>query len=236
MIMKVIFASLLWGTIFGSHNTLAGFTYQSMLAYYVIHSFLTKLDKSDQISWTVSEGIRNGNFSKYMIIPTKADYYFFAMDIGMMVPHFVSGTILMFGLLMILGIADALIIDVELVLSAVIMAFLGLLFMAQLNYFIGLLAFKYNDVSTFLMIKKNFLSLINGSIIPLALFPKIVTSILSWLPFYYVSYFPSMLLLGKGRTDIFQGMFTLIVWNIIMKVLSVVTYEKYRVKYDGFGL
>ena len=236
MIMKIIFASLLWGTVLAAHNTLAGFTYQSMLAYYVIHSFLTKLDKSDQISWTVSEGIRNGNFSKYMIIPTKADYYFFAMDIGMMVPHFVLGTILTFGLLMTLGIAEALIIDVELVLSAIIMAFLGLLFMAQFNYFIGLLAFKYNDVSTFLMIKKNFLSLINGSIIPLVLFPDIFTSILSWLPFYYVSYFPSMLLIGKGRTEILQGMITLIIWNIVMKVLSVVTYEKYRVKYDGVGL
>jgi ABC-2 type transport system permease protein len=142
----------------------------------------------------------------------------------------------MFGLLIILGIADALIIEAELVLSAVIMVFLGLLFMAQLNYFIGLLAFKYNDVSTFLMLKKNFLSLINGSIIPLVLFPDIFTCILSWMPFYYVSYFPAMLLIGKGRTDILQGMITLIIWNMVMKVLSVVTYEKYRIKYDGVGI
>ena len=108
--------------------------------------------------------------------------------------------------------------------------------MAQLNYFIGLLAFKYQDVSVFLMIKKNFLSLINGSIIPLLLFPEIFTDILSWLPFYYVSYLPSMLLIGRGGMEILQGMVVLMIWNIVMKVLSGVTYEKYRIKYDGVGL
>jgi ABC-2 type transport system permease protein len=86
------------------------------------------------------------------------------------------------------------------------------------------------------MMKKNFLSLINGSIIPLVLFPDIFTDILSWLPFYYVSYFPSMLLIGQGRTEILQGVVTLIIWNIVMKVLSAVTYEKYRIKYDGVGI
>lgn len=236
MIMRIVFASLLWGTVFGSYDTLAGFTYQSMLAYYVIHSFLTKLDKSDQISWAVSEGIRNGSFFKYMILPARADYYFWAMDIGTMIPHFVPGVILVFGSLITLGISEAVIIDAELIFSAVIMICLGLLFMAQLNYFIGLLAFKYQDVSVFLMIKKNFLSLINGSIIPLILFPEIFTDILRWLPFYYVSYLPSMLLIGRGRMEILQGMAVLMIWNIVMKVLSEVTYEKYRVKYDGVGL
>jgi ABC-2 type transport system permease protein len=86
------------------------------------------------------------------------------------------------------------------------------------------------------MLKKNFLSLINGSIIPLVLFPDVVSGMLSWMPFYYVSYFPAMLLIGQGRTQILQGIVILILWNVVMKALSETTYEKYRVKYDGVGL
>lgn len=235
MIMKIIFASLLWGAIFKTNNTLTGFTFNSMLAYYLINSFLVKIDKSDQISWTVSEGIRNGTFSKYMTLPINVDNYFLSIATGMMLPHLIFGLAMTWVLFVLLHISEAITLSIDLIVCALIMAGLGLLFMAQLNYFLGLLAFKFEDVSTFLMLKKNLISLINGSLIPLAIFPEAFTNILSLLPFYYVSYLPAMLLLGKRKSEALPGIFIMIIWNVFMRIISTLTYKKYRIEYDGVG-
>lgn len=58
------------------------------------------------------------------------------------------------------------------------MTVLGMLFMVQLNYFLGLLTLKYQGIGTFLMIKSNLAALVMGSIIPLSLFPEVIVKIM----------------------------------------------------------
>ena len=40
IVMKIIFASLLWGVIFRDKETVAGFTQNSMMAYYLLLSLI----------------------------------------------------------------------------------------------------------------------------------------------------------------------------------------------------
>lgn len=44
--------------------------------------------------------------------------------------------------------------------------------MAELNYFLGILTLKFEEISTFLMIKDNFSAFVTGAVIPLALLPE----------------------------------------------------------------
>ena len=112
----------------------------------------------------------------------------------------------------------------------------GLLFMALLNYFLGILTLKFEEISTFLMIKDNLSAVVTGAVIPLALLPEWMTAGMRFLPFYYVTYLPSMLFIGKCEDEAATGLFVLSIWCIFFLVLNQVTYEHYRMKYDGAGI
>lgn len=108
--------------------------------------------------------------------------------------------------------------------------------MAQLNYYLGLLTLRYEEISTFLMIKDNLVSLVTGTIIPLALLPEGLTAFMRFFPFYYVTYLPSMLLTGRCGEEAVRGVILLAAWCIFMELINRWTYQKYRLKYDGVGI
>lgn len=91
-------------------------------------------------------------------------------------------------------------------LCAICMIVLGLIFMAQLNCFLGILVLKFQDISLFLMIKYNIVALITGTMIPLTLLPAHFVSAMRIFPFYYVTYLPSMLLIGRNSGEASVGL------------------------------
>lgn len=122
------------------------------------------------------------------------------------------------------------------VACAVLMTMLGMIFMVQLNYFLGLLTLKYQGIATFLMIKNHLVALFTGSIVPLALFPEIIVNIMRLLPFYYVTYLPAMLFTGKCKADAIAGLIAITLWCLIMQVVIMKVQNNYFRKYDGVGI
>lgn len=235
-ISKILFAYLLWGIIFDGKEHIAGFTYSSMLSYYIISSFLSQLDMSSRISEEITQRIRNGTFSKYMTIPVNIMGYFVAMEIGTIVFYFGFDLIAAVLWVYVFRINFVLTTDCILLLSAVILIVLGLIFMIQLNYLLGILTLKFEEISTFLMIKDNLLALITGTIIPLTLLPESIIDIMKFLPFYYVTYLPTMLLLGQNANEAVSGIVIMVAWCFAFVIINRVTYQTYRVKFDGAGL
>lgn len=126
--------------------------------------------------------------------------------------------------------------DIFTIACAVIMVILGLVFMVQLNYYLGLLTLRFEEINTFLMIKDNLISLITGTIVPLTLLPEGMIAWMRVLPFYYVTYLPSMLFTGRCRDEALRGVLVLTLWCIFMELLNRRTYQKYRLRYDGVGI
>lgn len=233
---KIVFAYLLWGVIFDGRAEVAGFTFDGMLSYYIFSSFLTQIEMSERISTMISTGIRSGTFSKYMVIPVNLKGYFLAMEAGSIV--FYLGFDALAAVLWVLLFRIKLVFTSDLLMAAgaVVMILLGLLFMAQLSYLLGILTLKFQEISTFLMIKNNLVALITGSIVPLVLFPEKVVAVMRLLPFYYVTYLPAMLLTGKCGEELAGGLAVLIFWCIVMECAVGRTWSVYRRKYEGVGI
>ncbi|MDE6517706.1 MAG: hypothetical protein K2L18_07660, partial [Acetatifactor sp.] len=53
---------------------------------------------------------------------------------------------------------------------------------------------------------------------------------------YYVTYLPSMLLVGRCREEAVTGLAVLAVWCLAMQVVIRATWEKYSRRYDGVGI
>lgn len=71
----VLFAWILWGAAFSGREAIGGYTFQTMLSYYVVSSFISSFEKSNGICFEVSERIRGGTFSKYMAIPANCCFW-----------------------------------------------------------------------------------------------------------------------------------------------------------------
>lgn len=235
-VSKILFAYLLWGMIFRQRDTVSGFTFDSMLSYYIVSSFLSQLELSDGISEEITARIRNGTFSKYMVLPVNILGYFTAMEVGSVLFYLGFDLAAALSWIFIFQVRFLLIHSPLIILCALVMVILGLFFMAELNYYLGLLTLKYEEIGTFLMIKNNLAALITGSIVPLTLFPETVLQIMKYLPFYYITYLPSMLLIGRYKDEAVTSLFVLFLWCLVFGILIRITWKKYRIKYDGAGI
>lgn len=235
-ISKILFAYLLWRMVFLEKEVVSGFTFHSMLSYYIVSSFLSQLEMSGGISGEICQRIRNGTFSKYMIIPINIEGYFAAMEVGIVLFYLAFDLIAAFLWVFIFRIEFAFVTDAVILLCALCLILLGLFFMVQFSYYLGILTLKYQGIDTFLMIKNNLMALITGTIVPLALFPEPVVRLLKALPFYYVTYLPSMLLLGKCREEAVWGIGIMAGWCLVMQAVIRLTWAKYSRKYDGVGI
>lgn len=235
-VAKILFAWILWSILFEGKEQIAGLGFQAMISYYIISSYLFQLEKSAEISQQMTGMLRNGTFSKYMVIPVQTQGYFVAMEAGKIAFSAGIGFCAMILWFYLFRIPVALTTDRKIVLCGIIMVVLGLLFMALLNYFLGILTLKFEEISIFLMIKDNLSAFVTGAVIPLALLPEGLTAGMRFLPFYYVTYLPSMLFIGKCKEEAITGLSVLGVWCIVFVIINQVTYEHYRIKYDGAGI
>jgi len=235
-VTKILFAYILWGAIFAQNEVVGGFTFPMMLSYYIISSFLSQIEMSDGVSREVSERIRSGTFSKYMVIPVSVNGYFIAQTFGTVAYYFIFvaiGTILW---VLLFGVGFVITSGILTILSTIVIIILGLLFMIQLNFFLGMLAFKFQDIEFFLMIKSNIVSFVTGGLVPLMLLPQSIVSVMKIFPFYYVTYLPSMLLIGENGHEAVTGIIMLSIWLFVFVLLNKITYGKMRVIYDGVGI
>lgn len=233
---RILFAFLLWRVVFAQRELVAGFTFQGMLSYYIVSSFFTQLEMSRGISEEMAARIRNGTFSKYIVIPVNVEGYFVAMELGVVLFYLFFDFAAAFVWIFLFGIEFAFVKDGVIIACALIMVVLGLFFMVQLNFFLGILTFRYEEISTFLMIKNNLAALVTGSIVPLALFPDTVVSFMRFLPFYYVTYLPAMLLTGRCADEAARGLVALACWCVILQAAICIAWRRYAKKFDGVGI
>ncbi len=234
---RILAAWILWSAVFTGRDVVSGFTFHSMLSYYLVSSFLTSLDMSPKISGEVSYLIKDGGFSKHMVTPMNPFGYFTYMIAGEATFHLgfsILATIIS-AFLFKINITFA--PDMGRIILGIVIVLLGLLFMAGYHYFIGILAFKFVDIDFFLHIQGAILAFSTGSLVPLSLLPDVVINILRFLPFTHIVYTPAMLL--TGQIDINEGFFALVVvlvWVSVMIFIGQLTYKRLRIRYEGVGI
>lgn len=234
---RILFAWIIWSAIFTQRELVDGFTFEAMLFYYVASSFLASLDSSGDVCSTVASWIRGGQFSKQMVLPVNPQGYFCAKTLG------VAGYSAIFS---VAAIALVAVIsrfgmmfggNAASMALAVVMVPLGISSMVCYYYFIGLTAFKFQDVGFFLYIQWTVRDFLTGSMVPLFLLPDGVLRMVRFLPFPHVVYTPVMLFMGRmSLAEGLTGFAVLLTWTVVLALANNFMYNKLRVKYDGVGI
>jgi len=236
-IWRVAFAWILWGAIFTGRDDVGGFTLQAMLSYYVISSFLSTMDMSGGVSMEVSERIKGGTYSKFMVIPANPQHHFLSQTLGASAYYglfalpaaFVSASVFKINLIFTA--------DPVQILLAVAVFLSGIVFMNSYQFFVGIWAFKFQDIRFLLFTFPTVIQFFRGEFVPLSLLPNALVYSLRYFPFTHISYTPTMLL--TGRMDLSEGLTGLAVlsfWTLGMIIVSQLTYNRLRIKYEGVGI
>jgi len=244
---RLVAAYILWSAIFGGGNfaggdlaggdLVGGFSFRALLSYYIVSAILATVDFSRQISGEVSELIRSGRFSGYMVIPANPFMFFSSMVASETAFHL--GFSVISAAICALSFRSGFIFtdDAPGALLALIMIPLGLFFMAAYHFIIGVLTFKFLEINFFLHVQDMLISFATGALLPLSMLPGGALTVMKLLPFTHVIYTPAMLL--TGRIDANEGLLgfvVLICWTAAAAVIAQITYTKMRIRYDGVGI
>ena len=235
-VTKITFAYILWKAVFGENDVIGGFTFYSMLTYYVTGAFLSGADMSKKISTEICTRVISGTFSTYIIVPVNIQIYFMAQNFGRLIFYLLLNIISLFTWIFILQISFSFTNNMYYLGTAAVMALLGLIFMTEFQFFIGILSFKFLEISMFRIIVDNIMVFITGAAIPLSLLPEAVTAVMRIFPFYYIIYLPSMLAIGRNGNEALSGLIIIFAWVLVFFIINNLLYKRLRVLFEGVGI
>jgi viologen exporter family transport system permease protein len=190
----------LWRAVFrepggGMH----GYTYGSMIYYYLLTIVVSNLVTPTEDEWQISADIREGQINSFLTKPLSYLAYRFSI--------FLSGRLVFTAVtippvaLILFYFRDYLVLPsnaltyfcalLSLIMSALIQFFI--------TYTIALFAFWILEISTIVFIVYSFEYFLGGQMFPVDIMPAAIQAALKWLPFYYELFCPIAIFMERLR-------------------------------------
>jgi len=110
--------------------------------------------------------------------------------------------------------------EVQRFLIFIISCIAGYILVSMMNFIAGLLAFWFIEVFPFLLFKYAFYTFFSGGIVPIDFFPEFLKPLVNILPFQYMLYYPTTILIGRASLAEAQSIIAAqVIWIVIMGVI-----------------
>ncbi len=234
----IITTIALWAAVYrGTENkTIGSLTYGEMVSYYLVVMIARAFGSMPGLASGIGRDIREGDLRKFIIQPVNYVVYHLFLRMAHKAVYFLMATVPY--VIVFWWCRDYLpgwppLSMLPACLASLIMAFmLGYL----VNAAVGLLAFWFLEVSSFLfifMVSQYFLS---GHQFPLTMLPGWLQHSVVHLPFAYETFHPVMMLLGKydahQAAGILLGQF---IWIVALSGLVALGWKRGLRRYAAFG-
>jgi ABC-2 type transport system permease protein len=236
--LPLVTTILLWQAIYQSsaQDEFAGFRYRQMIAYLLLVHISRMFSSMPGLAGGIARDIRDGSLKKYLLQPIDMLAYLVASRVAHKVAYILTSA-LPYGVLfflcrgffagwpewpVLLGYAAALLLGFV----------LGFYFEACL----GTLGFWFLEVSSLLYVVNTINFFVSGQMFPLDLLGEPWAGALRALPFQYLAYFPTMVILGKvPGTHLVAGLLTEAAWAVFFIVLARLLYHLGLRRYSAYG-
>lgn len=240
--LPVLTTILLWSAVYAGKrdgNTIAGFTKEEMISYLLLIHISRMFSSMPGLASGIARDIRDGSLKKYLVQPLDMLGYLLAYRIAHKTAYIASSA-LPYALLFFLArenfVTWAGWAMLPVYLLTLILGFLiGFFFEAM----IGLLGFWLLEVTSAIWILTTLNYFISGQMFPLDLLAQdypLIHTILQWLPFKYVAYFPAMVFLGKiSGPELVWELLLATAWLVVLIVGSRWLYAAGLRRYSAYG-
>ncbi|HVJ66463.1 MAG TPA: ABC-2 family transporter protein [Caulifigura sp.] len=239
--LPIVTQIFLWGAIFGvgsgaMRKEIQGFTYGDMVAYYLLTMVARAFSSMPGLASGIAREVRDGTMKKYLTQPVDMLGYLFWHRVAHKLVYYAIA-IFPFTLVFWLcrgyfpGWPDAFTIAVF-VFSLAMSFLIGFL----LETLIGLIAFWFMEVNSLLFIYMMFNYFLSGHMLPLDMFPHWLMSIVRFLPFKYLAYFPATAMLGRyTHNELLIEVGIQFAWVIGLLIMNRIAYRRGVRRYASHG-
>ncbi len=193
---------------------------------YVIISVIIKRIYPDQLVRVVEERIKTGNIIFDITRPMNLMNLLFSETLGQMLAFFLTTSI---PLIIISYLCFSLVLPSSiLVWIGFLVSFLfGIIIIFLIDFMFSMTGFWTTGMTGIFFAKKSLISILSGAMIPLWIYPDIITKILEFSPFPAITYIPISIFIGHiPKIDIPTYLLTQFVWIIVLFALSVLLFNK----------
>jgi ABC-2 type transport system permease protein len=242
--LPIVTQIFLWGAVFSSLGDktesgakLGGYNFPDMVAYFLLTMLARAFSSMPGLASGIATQIRQGEIKRYLIQPVDLIGFLLLSRIAHKLAYYFIAT-LPFALVFFLcrgfftdGFPPA----------HVMVAFIGSLVMGFLLGFfleatIGTIGFWFLEVSSLLFIFMLFSFFLSGHMFPLTLLPESVLTVVNFLPFKYLAYFPAAIFLRKiPDEDLPLELAVEAGWVAFFIIACRFTYARGVKRYSGFG-
>lgn len=246
--LPIITQIFLWSAVFqssrtpsagGDDGTIAGYTYNDFVAYYLLTMVSRAFSSMPGLASGVAQQIRSGEVKKFLIQPIDMVGFLLISRIAHKLAYYTVATA-PFALVFFLcrgffsGWPDAL----------TMLAFISSLFMGfLLGYFlevtIGMIGFWFLEVSSLLFVYMLFNFFLSGHMFPIDMLDRAGGpwgTLVRCLPFQYLAYFPAAVFLGKIQSaELVQGLLIQVAWLLFFMIASKLMFRFGVRRYSGYG-
>jgi ABC-2 type transport system permease protein len=241
--LPIITQIFLWAAVFesvgggGATARLAGYTLDDMIAYYLLSMLARAFSSMPGLASSVAKQIREGEIKKYIVQPIDLIGFMLLGRTAHKIAYYTIST-LPFALVFFLcrGYFENGWPSAEILLAFVLSCLLGFLLGYFMDLCIGLIGFWFLEVSSLLFIYMLLNFFLSGHMFPLDLLSEPWKTIVDWLPFKYMAYFPAAVFLEKiPREQLWWQVGAEAAWLLALIGLARVLYSRGLKRYSGYG-
>ncbi|RME38206.1 MAG: ABC transporter permease [Planctomycetota bacterium] len=236
--IPMITTVLLWRAIYegAQRDEVGGLRYTQMVSYYLFVMVARAFGSMPRLATDVAADIREGGLRKYLLQPIDYIAYHLSLRSAHKLVYFVMAFVpyaLVFWLCrgFLPDAPDATALGLSLI-SLVLAFLLGF----SINMLIGLLAFWFLEVASFVHVFMTAQYFLSGHMFPLSLLPDWLQPWITVLPFAYETYYPTLILLQ--RLDPARALDVIavqLIWVVVLMGLTRFAWARGLRRYAAFG-
>lgn len=236
----------LWGAIFGvsevagNGGTINGYLYPDMVAYYLLANLARAFSSMPGLSNSVARDIRDGSIKRYLTQPVDLLGYLFWGRLAHKLAYYVMAIgpfALVFWLCRSYFVQSPSWLVIGGYCVSLILAFLlGFL----IETLIGLVGFWFLEIGSLVFVFMMLNYFLSGHMLPLdfltAHLPAPVSAVILYLPFQYLAYFPTAVMLNRYTPDeLATHLLIEVAWVVALLVLTRWMLARGIRRYSAFG-
>ncbi|XGU46375.1 ABC transporter permease [Fusobacterium necrophorum subsp. funduliforme] len=226
--------TLLWVAVaMKNKNMLLGVN--EILCYYFVTLIVSNITTTSCI-FKISDDIRLGELSKYIIKPYHYILYQLMLDMSQRVIFMTMNAIPIFLIYIFLSRYMTFSVRIERIILMLFFLGMGYLINFFIDFTIALYSFYFSRISSLYTSIKVIRNILAGSVFPLIMLPVKTLSVFLKLPFAYTSYFPTMFLIEDMPIRMAMPyMLIAVLWLFVFILGCIGLWKKGIKKYCAFG-
>lgn len=235
-IFQFVMMIFLWKSVYTYNDQIQGFSFNEMIIYFLLINLFYLITQVDTL-FQMSEEIKEGRMSLYLVKPISYRVRLLFENLGRVIGGLILVLPIVFLTGLILTFVYQMIWTTTIVHVLLTLLFLPLIFvlMNEFYFLFGTVVIYTNNEFGLVIFLSVLVSVSSGQLIPLALYPTWMLSILNYLPFRFISY-PALIMLGKiPYQEALFGLGILSLWIFGFLLLNHIVFRLSLKKMVVFG-